>query len=68
MSALGGLGDWDFYYRTMELFRGLVTIPPMQDMTPRQIVDALDLYIIGQAPAKRAVAVAIRNWINAVGA
>jgi len=33
----------------------------MQDLTPRQIVDALDRHIIGQADAKRAVAVAIRN-------
>ncbi len=33
----------------------------MQNLTPRQIVEALDNYIIGQADAKRAVAVAIRN-------
>ncbi len=33
----------------------------MHDLTPRQIVDALDQHIIGQADAKRAVAVAIRN-------
>ena len=33
----------------------------MQNLTPRQIVSALDQYIIGQAAAKRAVAVAIRN-------
>jgi len=31
------------------------------DLTPRQIVQELDRYIIGQAAAKRAVAVAIRN-------
>lgn len=30
-------------------------------MTPRQIVEELDRYIIGQAQAKRAVAVALRN-------
>src|SRR5437868_8137059 len=30
-------------------------------MTPRQIVDELDRYIVGQDAAKRAVAVAIRN-------
>ena len=30
-------------------------------MTPRQIVEALDRYIVGQGAAKRAVAVAIRN-------
>jgi ATP-dependent HslUV protease ATP-binding subunit HslU len=33
----------------------------MQDLTPRQIVEELDRYIIGQAPAKRAVAIALRN-------
>ena len=33
----------------------------MQNLTPRQIVDELDRYIIGQSQAKRAVAVAIRN-------
>src|SRR5947208_5606125 len=31
------------------------------EMTPRQIVQELDRYIVGQAAAKRAVAVAIRN-------
>lgn len=33
----------------------------MHDMTPREIVEALDQHIIGQHEAKRAVAVAIRN-------
>ncbi|MBN2559584.1 MAG: ATP-dependent protease ATPase subunit HslU [Phycisphaerae bacterium] len=33
----------------------------MHEMTPREIVAALDKYIIGQADAKRAVGVAIRN-------
>ncbi len=33
----------------------------MQELTPKQIVAALDRYIIGQEDAKRAVAVAIRN-------
>src|SRR5438094_8588454 len=31
------------------------------DLTPRQIVQELDRYIVGQDAAKRAVAVAIRN-------
>jgi ATP-dependent HslUV protease ATP-binding subunit HslU len=30
-------------------------------MTPRQVVEALDRFIVGQADAKRAVAVALRN-------
>lgn len=33
----------------------------MQELTPKQIVEALDVHIIGQQDAKRAVAVAIRN-------
>jgi ATP-dependent HslUV protease ATP-binding subunit HslU len=33
----------------------------MDSLTPRQIVEQLDRYIVGQADAKRAVAVAIRN-------
>ncbi|MCY7783303.1 HslU--HslV peptidase ATPase subunit, partial [Bacillus sp. S20C3] len=30
-------------------------------LTPRQIVDRLDQYIVGQQNAKKAVAVALRN-------
>lgn len=33
----------------------------MSDMTPREIVHELDRHIIGQADAKRAVAIALRN-------
>ncbi len=33
----------------------------MSDMTPREIVHELDSHIIGQADAKRAVAIALRN-------
>lgn len=33
----------------------------MSEMTPKQIVEELDKHIIGQAAAKRAVAVALRN-------
>jgi ATP-dependent HslUV protease ATP-binding subunit HslU len=33
----------------------------MQELTPRQIVAELDRHIVGQADAKRAVAIAIRN-------
>jgi ATP-dependent HslUV protease ATP-binding subunit HslU len=35
--------------------------PIVPDLTPRQIVQELDRYIVGQDAAKRAVAVAIRN-------
>ena len=34
---------------------------PIEELTPRQIVFELDRYIVGQANAKRAVAVALRN-------
>src|SRR5438094_6919903 len=33
----------------------------MHDLTPRQIVEELDRYIVGQGPAKKAVAIALRN-------
>ena len=36
--------------------------PPLsQELTPREIVAALDRYIVGQEEAKRAVAIALRN-------
>lgn len=38
----------------------------MSEMTPREIVEELDRYIIGQQDAKRAVAIALRNrWRRA---
>jgi ATP-dependent HslUV protease ATP-binding subunit HslU len=37
------------------------TVLSTNEMTPREIVKALDRYIVGQHDAKRAVAVAIRN-------
>lgn len=38
----------------------------MSEMTPREIVQELDKHIVGQAPAKRAVAIALRNrWRRA---
>ena len=33
----------------------------LEELTPREIVAALDKYVVGQAAAKRAVAVALRN-------
>src|SRR5579864_7981260 len=33
----------------------------MSDLSPREIVSELDRYIVGQADAKRAVAIALRN-------
>ena len=37
------------------------TSTPLDSMTPRQIVDELDRYVIGQRDAKRMVAIALRN-------
>ena len=39
----------------------LAPVKRAQDLTPRAIVEELDRYIVGQAAAKRAVAVALRN-------
>jgi ATP-dependent HslUV protease ATP-binding subunit HslU len=36
----------------------------LDDLTPRQIVEELDKYVVGQSAAKRAVAVALRNRIR----
>ena len=39
----------------------LETTTSLDDLTPRQIVTELDKYVVGQAAAKRSVAVALRN-------
>lgn len=39
-------------------------LPKLDDLTPRQIVEEIDKYVVGQAKAKRAVAVALRNRIR----
>lgn len=38
--------------------------PKLDDLTPRQIVEELDRYVVGQSAAKRAVAVALRNRVR----
>src|SRR5213079_906127 len=38
--------------------------PHLDELTPREIVLELDKYVIGQADAKRAVAIALRNRIR----
>jgi ATP-dependent HslUV protease ATP-binding subunit HslU len=38
--------------------------PALDELTPREIVRELDKYVIGQADAKRAVAIALRNRIR----
>src|SRR5260370_37517721 len=39
-------------------------IPLLDELTPREICRELDKYVIGQADAKRAVAIALRNRIR----
>src|ERR1700704_2458507 len=39
-------------------------VPVLDELTPREIVRELDKYVIGQADAKRAVAIALRNRIR----
>ena len=39
----------------------LLTAEEVQNLTPKQIVEKLDTYIIGQTKAKKAVAIALRN-------
>src|SRR6476620_10136550 len=38
--------------------------PLLDELTPREIVLELDKYVIGQAEAKRAVAIALRNRVR----
>jgi ATP-dependent HslUV protease ATP-binding subunit HslU len=40
------------------------TPPRLDELTPRQIVEELDKYVVGQRRAKRVVAVALRNRIR----
>jgi len=39
-------------------------VPSFDELTPRQIVAELDKYIVGQAAAKRSVAIALRNRVR----
>ena len=38
--------------------------PLLDELTPREIVRELDKYVVGQADAKRAVAIALRNRVR----
>src|SRR5438105_11946097 len=45
----------------MAIFLPEATQTSTESLTPRQIVAELDKYVVGQAKAKRAVAIALRN-------
>src|SRR5207247_10831028 len=45
----------------MAIFLPEATQTATESLTPRQIVAELDKYVVGQAAAKRAVAIALRN-------
>jgi hypothetical protein len=38
--------------------------PPLDELTPREIVEQLDKHVVGQKDAKRAVAIALRNRVR----
>ena len=48
----------------MAIFLPERTADRRRDLTPREIVAELDKYVVGQAKAKRAVAIALRNRIR----
>jgi ATP-dependent HslUV protease ATP-binding subunit HslU len=48
----------------MPIFLPERTITALSALTPREIVAELDKYVVGQAKAKRAVAIALRNRIR----
>src|SRR5215212_6420156 len=50
--------------KNMQPLESLPELPHLDEMSPREIVRELDKFVIGQAAAKRAVAVALRNRIR----
>jgi ATP-dependent HslUV protease ATP-binding subunit HslU len=48
----------------MAIFLPERTATSVGSLTPREVVAELDKYVIGQAKAKRAVAIALRNRIR----
>ncbi len=56
-----------YHLNTMAIYLGgeqAAARPNLDDLTPRQIVEELDKYVVGQNAAKKAVAVALRNRIR----
>src|SRR6267154_464938 len=50
--------------KNMQPLESVPEMPHLDEMTPREIVRELDKFVIGQAGAKRAVAIALRNRIR----
>src|SRR6267154_2607064 len=50
--------------KNMQPLESVPEMPHLDEMTPREIVRELDKFVIGQADAKRAVAIALRNRIR----
>jgi ATP-dependent HslUV protease ATP-binding subunit HslU len=48
----------------MPIYLPETTVSTSESLTPRQIVAELDKYVVGQARAKRAVAIALRNRLR----
>ena len=48
----------------MAIFLPERTTTATRELTPREIVKELDKYVVGQAKAKRAVAIALRNRLR----
>jgi ATP-dependent HslUV protease ATP-binding subunit HslU len=44
--------------------RGRIPMRGLDEMTPREIVEELDRYVVGQQAAKKAVAIALRNRVR----
>src|SRR5204863_7873083 len=53
--------SWSKNCREMAIFLPEATQTASESLTPKQIVAELDKYVVGQAAAKRAVAIALRN-------
>lgn len=54
----------EFDQASIEYADGHTGRPVLEELTPRQIVEELDRYIVGQQAAKKSVAIAIRNRLR----
>ncbi len=59
--SIGAVGAHAIASRNQTLIRSIDDLYAMTDFSPREIVSELDRFIVGQADAKRAVSIALRN-------